>query len=55
MVSDPSPQPITDITANNGTVNVYIMQCTQDPDCGTDGFIGGPKCSNDDAYQEYRT
>ncbi len=32
-----------------------ITQCTQNSDCGTDGFVGDPTCSADDVYQDYRT
>ena len=31
------------------------VACNQNPDCGTDGYIGNPFCSNDDIYQKWRT
>jgi len=32
-----------------------VPACTKNSDCGTDGWTGSPTCSNDDAYQNYRT
>lgn len=37
---------------NNACV---IPLCVKNSDCGTDGWVGGLSCSNDDVYQNYRT
>ena len=37
------------------TVNDVPVTCTQNSDCGTDGYVGAPFCSADDVHQLYRT
>lgn len=42
-----------------GTLDSYCTSeeiiCSENTDCGTDGLVGGPFCTNDDSSQNYRT
>jgi len=31
------------------------IECSSDPDCGIDGYVGSPVCTNGELYQTYRT
>ncbi len=40
---------------SGGSCIVQEIECYNNSDCGTDGFIGSEFCSNEDVYQTWRT
>ncbi len=40
---------------SNGSCNAPIINCSTNLECGTNGYVGSPSCSNNDSYQNYIT
>jgi hypothetical protein len=40
---------------SNGQCNSGTITCSQNSDCGTDGYTGDPYCQSGDVYQNYKT
>jgi len=58
----------TDVTISAGSSNLWDIAtvtltityssggvCSKNSDCGTDGWVNSPSCSNNDVYQNYKT